>query len=67
MITDSYTFEEWLRLWRDNVRRAIKKPPTEKRTKADACRREGRLEVLEAAYERFVEQVLNEETETISP
>lgn len=22
-ITDSYTFEEWLRLWRDNVRRAI--------------------------------------------
>lgn len=57
MITDSYTFDEWLRLWRDNVRREIKNPPEGKRTKDDACRREGRLQVLEAAYERFVEQV----------
>jgi hypothetical protein len=56
-IDDNYTFEEWLRLWRDNCRRAMKAPATA----AALHRREGRLEALEAVYERFVEPVLGKQ------
>jgi hypothetical protein len=55
MIDDNYTFEEFVRLWRDNIRRWLDKPPAGS-TEAERHRHDGRLKVLDAVYERFIEQ-----------